>query len=64
MVISLKIKGYAIMDTLVNFPAYKEWVDFRIYNVWNKDYRTVLASSQKLPFHLCLVCGYKGVPLV
>lgn len=41
MVIPLKIKGYAIMDALVNFPAYKGRVDFGIYNVWNKDYLAV-----------------------
>ncbi len=41
MVIHLKIKGYAIMDALVNFPVYKGRVDSGIYNVWNKDYRTV-----------------------
>ncbi len=28
MVIPLKIKGYAIMDTLVNFSAYEGRVDF------------------------------------
>lgn len=28
MVSPLKIQGYAIMDALVNFPAYKGRVDF------------------------------------
>lgn len=45
-----KIKGYAIMDTLVNFPAYKGRVDFGIYNVWNKDYRTVYSQQSEITF--------------
>ncbi len=50
MIIPLKIKGYAIMDTLVNFPAYKGWVDFGIYNVWNKEYRTVYSQQSEITF--------------
>ncbi len=38
------------MDALVNFQAYKGRVDFRIYNVWNKDYRTVYSQQSEITF--------------
>lgn len=38
------------MDTLVIFRAYKGWVDFGIYNVWNKDYRTVYSQQSEITF--------------
>lgn len=38
------------MDTLVNFPAYKERVDFGSYNVCNKDYRTVYSQQSEITF--------------
>jgi iron complex outermembrane receptor protein len=38
------------MNTLVNSPAYKGPVDFGIYNVWNKDYRTGYSQQSEITF--------------
>ncbi len=40
-----EIKGYATMDVLTHFPAWKGRVDFGVYNVWNRDYRTVYSQQ-------------------
>ncbi|WP_343682827.1 TonB-dependent receptor [Acinetobacter baylyi] len=39
------IKGYTTMDVLVHFPAYKGRVDFGVYNIWNRQYKTVFAQQ-------------------
>ncbi|MEB3753542.1 TonB-dependent receptor [Acinetobacter sp. MD2(2019)] len=40
-----KIKGYTTMDVLAHFPAYKGTVNFGVYNVWNRQYKTVFAQQ-------------------
>ncbi|MDW7564140.1 hypothetical protein RZN37_32015, partial [Klebsiella pneumoniae] len=40
-----QIKGYTTMDVLAHFPAWKGRVDFGVYNVWNRQYRTVFAQQ-------------------
>ncbi|WP_171457329.1 TonB-dependent receptor [Acinetobacter halotolerans] len=42
---AVKIKGYTTMDVLTHFPAWKGRVDFGVYNVWNRDYRTVYSQQ-------------------
>ena len=42
---AVDIKGYTTMDVLAHFPAWKGRVDFGVYNVWNKDYRTVYSQQ-------------------
>lgn len=42
---SAEIKGYTTMDVLTHFPAWKGRVDFGVYNVWNKGYRTVYSQQ-------------------
>lgn len=39
------IKGYTTMDVLAHFPAYKGRIDFGVYNVWNRQYKTVFAQQ-------------------
>ncbi|WP_111895347.1 TonB-dependent receptor [Acinetobacter sp. MB5] len=39
------IKGYTTMDVLMHFPAYKGRVDFGVYNLWNRQYKTVFAQQ-------------------
>ncbi|MFP0454016.1 TonB-dependent receptor [Acinetobacter baumannii] len=43
-----QIKGYTTMDVLAHFPAWKGRVDFGVYNVWNRQYRTVFAQQAAL----------------
>ena len=33
------------MDVLAHFPAWKGRIDFGVYNVWNRDYRTVYSQQ-------------------
>lgn len=40
-----EIKGYTIMDVLAHFPLAKGRVDFGVYNVWGKQYKTVFAQQ-------------------
>lgn len=40
-----KIKGYTTMDVLAHFPAYKGTVNFGVYNIWNRQYKTVFAQQ-------------------
>jgi len=40
-----EIKGYITMDVLAHFPVAKGRVDFGVYNVWDKQYRTVFAQQ-------------------
>ena len=40
-----EIKGYTTMDLLAHFPVAKGRVDFGVYNVWDKQYRTVFAQQ-------------------
>lgn len=42
---AVKIKGYTTMDVLTHFPAWKGRIDFGVYNVWNRDYRTVYSQQ-------------------
>lgn len=42
---AIDIKGYTTMDVLAHFPAWKGRVDFGVYNVWDKDYRSVYAQQ-------------------
>lgn len=39
-----QIKGYTTMDVLAHFRLGKV-VDFGVYNVWNRQYRTVFAQQ-------------------
>lgn len=39
------IKGYTTMDVLAHFPAYKGRIDFGVYNIWNRQYKTVFAQQ-------------------
>lgn len=39
------ISGYTTMDVLAHFPALKGRVDFGVYNVWNRQYKTVFAQQ-------------------
>lgn len=47
---SADIKGYTTMDVLTHFPAGKGRVDFGVFNVWNKDYRTVYSQQSALTY--------------
>ena len=40
-----EIKGYTTMDVLAHFPVAKGRADFGVYNVWDKQYRTVFAQQ-------------------
>jgi len=40
-----EIKGYTTMDVLAHFPLAKGRVDFGVYNVWGKQYKTVFAQQ-------------------
>lgn len=40
-----EIKGYTTMDVLAHFPVAKGRVDFGVYNVWDKQYKTVFAQQ-------------------
>lgn len=40
-----EIKGYTTMDVLAHFPVAKGRVDFGVYNVWGKQYKTVFAQQ-------------------
>lgn len=42
---AVDIKGYTTMDVLAHFPAWKGRVDLGVYNVWDKDYRSVYAQQ-------------------
>ncbi|ENX41305.1 TonB-dependent receptor [Acinetobacter sp. NIPH 2100] len=44
------IKGYTTMDVLTHFPAWKGRVDFGVFNVWNKDYRTVYSQQSAITY--------------
>ncbi|MCH7313190.1 TonB-dependent receptor [Acinetobacter sp. ANC 3882] len=44
------IKGYTTMDVLTHFPAGKGRVDFGVFNVWNKDYRTVYSQQSAITY--------------
>ncbi|RZG83530.1 TonB-dependent receptor [Acinetobacter venetianus] len=45
-----KITGYTTMDVLTHFPVGKGRLDFGVYNVWNKDYRTVYSQQSAISF--------------
>ena len=38
------------MDVLTHFPVGKGRLDFGVYNVWNKDYRTVYSQQSAVSF--------------
>lgn len=40
-----EISGYTTMDVLAHFPLAKGRVDFGVYNVWGKQYKTVFAQQ-------------------
>ena len=40
-----EIKGYTTMDVLAHFPMAKGRVDFGIYNLWDRQYKTVFAQQ-------------------
>ena len=40
-----EIKGYTTMDVLAHFPVAKGRVDFGVYNLWGKQYKTVFAQQ-------------------
>ncbi|QDK97866.1 TonB-dependent receptor [Acinetobacter tandoii] len=40
-----EIKGYTTMDVLAHVPLAKGRVDFGVYNVWGKQYKTVFAQQ-------------------
>ena len=42
---SNEIKGYATMDVLTHFPIWKGRLDFGVYNVWNREYRTIYSQQ-------------------
>ena len=39
------ISGYTTMDVLAHFPVAKGRVDFGIYNLWGREYKTVFAQQ-------------------
>ena len=49
---AVKIKGYSTMDVLAHFPAWKGRIDFGVYNVWNRDYRTVYSQQAEKVYGL------------
>ncbi|WP_286728380.1 TonB-dependent receptor [Acinetobacter sp. UBA1297] len=40
-----EIKGYTTMDVLAHFPMAKGRVDFGLYNLWDRQYKTVFAQQ-------------------
>lgn len=40
------------MDVLAHFPAWKGRIDFGVYNVWNRDYRTVYSQQAEKVYGL------------
>lgn len=49
---AVRIKGYSTMDVLTHFPVWKGRLDFGVYNVWNREYRSVYSQQAETVYGL------------